>query len=394
MSAVGDSLRRLRNRVLLSDDARRREAIRTVPPLPSCPASAAVAAPDPSATAQSPLFQRLPAEIRQRILVAAFGDGLVHMHLSLEWPLLRKHRNDGSNGRSARHARLPGKYAFDDAARPFWRWRSSRCHSGCFHHHSWRFGSPQQSDWFLDRDYCVDGECCNDPGAPETCFLGALGWLGTCRQAYREGFHVLHRSNTVRLHGTFMFAHLPELVPRSSLDSLALVSLHWDLGWLPGYPRRLRLGDHPETYNFREGLERLLPRLSATLPNVKCLHLSLLGLFGRGEQWQAYGSRSAAVYEQAEALFHRVLDNVLQLPKLTEFRLALPRSMFMPWMQEVLNITLEFDEAIWAKLPAEWLRRKIPAKLMESGKNKAAIDHFWVLLGKSDLPPLTVRCFC
>ncbi|KAM3508527.1 hypothetical protein MY11210_006702 [Beauveria gryllotalpidicola] len=100
------------------------------------------------------------------------------------------------------------------------------------------------------------------------------------------------------------------------------------------------------------------------------------------------------LYEQAEALFHKVLENVLQLPELTEFRLALPRSMFMPWMQEVLDITLDFDEAIWAKLPAEWLRRRIPAKLIESSKNKAAIAHFWVLIGKSDLPPPTVRCFC
>ena len=41
---------------------------------PTSPAPATVAAPVPSATSQSALFERLPAEIRQRILIEAFGD--------------------------------------------------------------------------------------------------------------------------------------------------------------------------------------------------------------------------------------------------------------------------------------------------------------------------------
>ncbi|OAQ98364.1 hypothetical protein LLEC1_01173 [Akanthomyces lecanii] len=360
MAPLSDSLRRLRNKVLLSDHDRRQQAIHTVPPLPpSPPASATVATPIPSATAQSALFQRLPAEIRQRILVEASGDQLVHMHLSLERPLLRRYRSGGVSG-SPGHAGHPGRYKFDDKARP---------------------------------ESCISGESCGHPGAPETCFLGAAGWLRTCRQAYREGYNVLYRTNTVRLYGTFMFAHLPELLPRPSLESLTLVSLYWDMGWLRAYPRRLRLGDHPEQYSFMEGLEQLLHRLPSTLPNVKCLHLSLQGVFGDGEQWRAYGSRSAVVHQQAEALFRTVLVHVLQLQRLTDFRLALPRSMFMPWLQEVLDITLEFEEAIWAKLPAEWLRRDIPTDLFSSNKRKADLDTFWVLLGISDLPPLTIRCF-
>ncbi|OAA74888.1 hypothetical protein LEL_06876 [Akanthomyces lecanii RCEF 1005] len=389
---LSDSLRRLRNRVLLSEDDRRQQAIHTVPPLPPSPAPATVAAPVPSATSQSALFERLPAEIRQRILIEAFGDQLVHMHLSLERPLLRKYRSHSKSSNPG-HAGLPGRYKFDDAARPFWRWRSSRCHAHCFHHQSWKCKAPQSSDQFLDRESCISGESCGHLGAPETCFLGATGWLRTCRQAYREGYDVLHRTNTVRLYGTFMFAHLPELLPGLSLESLTLVSLYWDMGWLRAYPRRLRLGDHPEEYNFMEGLEQLIQRLPSTLPNVKCLHLSLQGVFGDGEQWRAYGSRSAVVYRQAEALFRTVLVHVLELPKLTDFRLALPRSMFMPWLQEVLDITLEFEEAIWAKLPAKWLKRDISADLISSSKKKAEVDTFWVLLGISDLPPLTIRCF-
>lgn len=395
MAPLSASLRRLRDRVLLSDDERRQQAIRMIPPLPPSPAPATVAAPVPSATSQSALFQRIPAEIRQRILVEAFGDQLVHMHLSLERPLLHKYRDGGgsSSNSSPEHAGNPARYKFDDAARPFWRWRSSRCHAHCFHHESWKCKAPQWVDQFLDRDPCIFGESCGHPGAPETCSLGAAGWLRTCRQAYREGHGVLYRTNTVRLYGTFMFAHLPEMLPRLSLESLTLVSLYWDMGWLRAYPRRLRLGDHPEEYSFAEGLEQLLRRLPSTLPNVKCLHLSLQGVFGDGEQWRAYGSRSAIVHQQAEALFRTLLVHVLQLQRLTDFRLALPRSIFMPWLQEILDIELEFEDAIWAKLPAKWLRRDIPADLICSSDNSAGLSTFWVLLGISDLPPLTIRCF-
>lgn len=43
----------------------------------------------------------------------------------------------------------------------------------------------------------------------------------------------------------------------------------------------------------------------------------------------------------------------------------------MPWLQEVLDITLKFEEAIWAKLPAKWLKRAIPADLISSSKKKS-----------------------
>ncbi|EGX88586.1 hypothetical protein CCM_08631 [Cordyceps militaris CM01] len=395
MAPLGDSLRRLRDRVFPRDDTQQQQADHALPPLPPCPVSAVTSSPAPGATAHSPLFQRLPAEIRERILVAAFGDQLVHMHLSLERPLRHRRARRGGESSStwAGHAGHLGQAAFDPAAPPFWRWRSTRCHSSCFDHGSWRRRAPRRSDAFRDRDPCVSGESCGHPGAPGTCVLGATGWLGTCRRAYQEGYPVLYGTNTVRLHGTFMFAYLPELLPVLSLESLTRVSMCWDLGWLRGYPRRLRPGDHPEEYSFVEGLDRLLARLPFTLPHVKCLHISLQGVFGDGEQWAVYGARSPVVYEQTEALLRRVLVHILPLRTLTEFRLALPRSMFMPWVQEVLDITLEFDEAIWAELPAEWLKRDVPTDLLHSDENMVVMDSFWVLLGVSDLPPLTIRCF-
>ncbi|OAA53258.1 hypothetical protein ISF_08872 [Cordyceps fumosorosea ARSEF 2679] len=400
MPSLGAALRSIRSQIpgLSSDPRPPADRTPRYPPLPPCAPSAVVAAPLPSATASSPLFTRLPAELRHLILVAAFGDLVVHMHLSLERPPRRPRRNARRGPvAAANYAGHPGRHAFDPDARPFWRWRSSRCHSHCSLAPG-LWGTALSSGFGGDRDYCVAGESCGHPGAPESCRLGALGWLLTCREAYREGFPVLLGASTVRLHGTFMFARLPALLPPSTLESLVSVALFWDLGWLPAHPRpRPRPGDHPEEYDFMEGLLRLLARLPSTLPSVRRLHLSLqCGDFGEdsGAVWRAYGARCPAVHARVEGLARMVLAEVLRMPQLSEFRLALPRSMFMPWVQEELAVTLRFEEACWAELPAEALRREVPADLTGGEESVAEMDSYWVVLGVSDLPPLTIRCFC
>ncbi|KAJ6782919.1 hypothetical protein PWT90_03071 [Aphanocladium album] len=205
MVPFGDSLRRLRDKVLMNEEERREEAIHTVPPLPPCPSSAVIAEPVPSSTSRSAFFQHLPAEVRQRILEAAFGDQTVHMHLSIERPLLRKYRHknrnslqsnssssSSSNDKLQGHGWHPGRSAWDTAARPHWVWRSSVCHFGCFPHESWQCRAPEWSGWPIKKDFCVAGESCELPGSPGSCGVGATGWLLACRRAYREGMPVLY----------------------------------------------------------------------------------------------------------------------------------------------------------------------------------------------------------
>lgn len=397
MAPFGNSLRRLRDKVFTSDQDRRHAAIHTIPPLPTLPSSASVAAPSPSATVSSAFFQRLPLEIRRHILEAAFGDQTVHMHLSLERPLLRKHRpkqgTQSSSSSLAGHGWHPGSSAWDVTARPYWVWRSSVCHFSCSQHAPLSDPSPAMNGWSIGKDYCVEGWSCGEPNAPGSCGIGAMGWLLTCRQAYIEGYAVLYGTNTLRVHGTFMFAHIPELIPARSLESLTTVSLYWDMGWLRQYPRKLRLDDHPEDFSFLEGLEELLPRLPSTLSNVRCLHLSLQGFFWPEEQGRAYGRRSTAVYERAEELQRIVLRHVMQMRKMKDFRLALPRSLYLPWIQEVMDVTVQFDEPAWAELPSPCMRRDVPPELLQKEDNGCLIKDFLVSTGISDLPVLTPPCF-
>ncbi|KAJ3490469.1 hypothetical protein NLG97_g5768 [Lecanicillium saksenae] len=391
MAPFGGSLRWLRSK-MMNEDERRREAIHTVPPLPPCPPSAVVSDPLPSATSRSAFFQRLPAEVRQRVLEAAFGDQTVHIHLALEWPLLRKHRHKNNvtrnqetyrdNGHDTAllgHGWHPGRYAWDPAAQPCWVWRSSSCHSGCFPHESWQCREPEWSGWSIDSDYCVSGEGCGLKEAPASCGVGAFGWLLACRRAYHEGLPVLYETNTLRVRGTYMFAHLPELLPPRILESLTTVSLCWDLGWLSDHPRRLAL----------------LARLPATFGGVRRLHLSLQGFLWPEDQGGAYGRRSRPVYERAEQLQCMILAHALRMPGLVDLRVALPRSLFLPWVQEVMDVTAEFVEPAWAEMPAVFVRRDAPPDMLSQGdEDKATMDSFLVLSGVSDLPVLTpMGCF-
>ncbi|KAK4200770.1 hypothetical protein QBC40DRAFT_264771 [Triangularia verruculosa] len=49
------------------------------------PASPSLTPPSPQATANSPFFQRFPAEIREQILIEAFGKNAIHLHAELEY---------------------------------------------------------------------------------------------------------------------------------------------------------------------------------------------------------------------------------------------------------------------------------------------------------------------
>lgn len=401
MAPLGSStIRRLRNRILLSEDERREQARNDIPPLPPAPKPAVIAAALPTATARSALFRKLPAELRERVLIEAFGDELVHMHLCLDRPLLRKYRPGGSQAakvaRDKRHAGIPPRYAWDEEAPAYWQWRSSSCHSYCFNHSAWRDNPPRWQDNFMGEDDCVTSghcSCYSEGDTPRKCFLGITGWLLSCRQAYLEGRDVLYRTNTIRLFGTFMFSQLPVLLPSTILENLTSVSLFWDLGWKQNRRVVRRIGDHPEYFTGWTDFQDLLARLPKTLPRVKNLHLSISAMFFPNVQGQAYGSRSEAVYNLAELLFQHVLAQVMRMPKLADLRLALPKSLYMPWLQERLDVTVEYDEAIWAELPAKWIWQGVDVDKYQDIKERSAIKGFWVFDGVSDLPPHLIPCF-
>lgn len=156
-----------------------------------------------SATANSSFFTRLPPEIRQKILVAAFGGRTLHMNLRLGLPLQQQsllskrpppiiipstaaqRMPHGGVTADLEHGQWPDEVL--DAARrarvgtkAVWQWWGCECHRNLPPGDERVVIAPWQ-------DRCVRGEanwCDYYTGeAPGKCLIGCMGWLMTCRQA-------------------------------------------------------------------------------------------------------------------------------------------------------------------------------------------------------------------
>ncbi|KAK7425109.1 hypothetical protein QQX98_000023 [Neonectria punicea] len=137
----------------------------------------------------SPLFDKLPPNIRREILIIAFGNRRIHLDLALDHPLNPK---DAERAARVAHGhcgpQTPHFLGVDESQARFWQWRGCACHRI----------PPDHYSFYHDRDREVQepGEdaCCRgtarrcdewtENGAyPEKCWIGVMGWLLTCRQA-------------------------------------------------------------------------------------------------------------------------------------------------------------------------------------------------------------------
>ena len=342
--------------------------------------------PSPDATAESAFFQKLPAELRRRVLIAAFGARTVHMNLALETLPPKGARPqallEAQRRAQQRHAATPRHFQGDDALPQDWNWRSSVCHSGCFDHRYWAMEAPPRGPAPLQReDDCLVGDAsCDfftDIPPPEGCFVGILGWLLTCRQAYLEGADVLYATNTIRLHGTHIFYNLPKLISQPRLDEISTVSLFWDRGQ-PGFCGTYRI---PQEFIGLEGLETLVHMLPASLPGVRRLHLSLFGFWWQDLQLRARGKRSEEMFRATEDLLQTILTGLVKLPSLADCRISLPFSIYQPWVEEAMDTTTASGD-----VAVQTLWRELPRGIGSSGQTGASITGYWVHSGVQDLP--------
>jgi hypothetical protein len=138
----------------------------------------------------SHFFQKLPSELRHRILCEAFGDRTVHIYLGQNYPLLPEHSaTEPPTAKPAQHggAVVPLKELTDeprtenrDTSQPMsWQWWSCVCHRRDPQERI--FAQPHQ-------DVCLNGR----PGSyctmwsgkpPANCQIGVAGWLRSCWQA-------------------------------------------------------------------------------------------------------------------------------------------------------------------------------------------------------------------
>lgn len=143
---------------------------------------------DPSdAVRGSPFFRVLPPEIRRKILQAAFGNRVVHVDLVYGYPSIQSGESNKLNHCNWNISTVPGDHGIyeprDLHRSRQWIWRGSTCHRNP--PVPGRVGDQVQPS----QDICRFGQtphqaCKLWPGDyPSKCFVGAMGWLLSCRQA-------------------------------------------------------------------------------------------------------------------------------------------------------------------------------------------------------------------
>ncbi|KAF5593986.1 hypothetical protein FPANT_4981 [Fusarium pseudoanthophilum] len=280
--------------------------------------------------ANGAFFDRLPTEIRMRILRLAFGDRTVHY------------------GTTSAQNRLvfPGPLVVDldkltasgKQPKAEWAWRSSVCHrlppSGFIDPRGPGY-DPQPCD-----DECVHGwngrngfrpQCEHWPGeGPEKCSVGAMGWLLACKQAYREGIHVLYASNTFHTASKEMVLNMHDFFQQQRLNAITSVEIVWEFTpWvLPDISEDFRVA--PPLCDI-ESFRQFLKTIPNLFLNIKKLYVSLQGDMIP----KSYGQNSEHKYSTKERIqlvekniIWKVDAMVTYLKPNVDFSIAYPTSTY------------------------------------------------------------------
>ncbi|KOS20545.1 hypothetical protein ESCO_005294 [Escovopsis weberi] len=322
-------------------------------------------------TSKSPLFTRIPPEIRRQILIYAFGDWTVHLGLKCQ--------------RVRRMFRRPTEK---------WTWKGCFCHQRAVTWHNPPHFEGLRRSWYEDR-------CFEDCRTPSQCFLpfdcriGIMGWLLSCRQAYQEGVDVLYGTNTIHVHGFVLLRQLPDVLTRARLESIVKVELTWHMNpWLDrdGSPEPIMEGPSSRNIPTMEAFVATAETLPRILPNIKYLYISLVG----GLIPFNVSLNSPQTYHTTEELL-RVVDRAVRgLEGLAQCRIALPTSCFHMWKFRIPHIwddTLRSLDmgGVWRDLPppeGEQWKADAACKGEPEGQvdRKGRRKGYWVCHGKYDLP--------
>lgn len=398
-------MKRLRQRLQPS----RTEAVTGTPRLPSLPKPRPRhLTPTPcssAATSQSSLFRRIPPEIRRAILIAAFGQRTLHLDLKPEHPPRRRRifssrKADEEPPRHA-NAQLFSPRLRDPGLWREWAWWGCVCHR-CPPEWNFRLRppgtAPLREEPVNDRCRCDGGApvsgCALYPGTlPQKCFVGALSWLLTCRQAYIEGVDVLYATNRLHMAHAGIVTNLARFLVPSRLSVIREVELLWSLAIDAMRTDRLWTYDADE-FSFNgvsDGFETLA-HIPLVLPNLQYLHLS----FTDGAHVWRPRTPGRSVPERSEVAraTERALTSidamVLQLPQLRQCRIALPTSMYSTAKLSEKGEDITWNGADDPEPEAMWRTLKPTAASAPQGAERRHIEGYWIVLGQVDfqlLPP-------
>jgi hypothetical protein len=204
--------------------------------------------------------------------------------------------------------------------------------------------------------------CDSWPGEwPSKCFVGSLGWLLSCRQAYSEGIDILYSTNVFQIEGNTLIKHIPRFLLPQRLNSITSIELLWRLD--PSL-------NCPET-SF-SAFHALVERLSDLFPHLTKLHFSLLGQV-----------KVPCRIVESEVLVP--LDNMVRglAPQLQKCTVAIPATVYERVIGEELWPWVNFDdklEPIWRALPDS------DNKAGNEASGTQQLKGYWLLPGQWDLP--------
>ncbi|KAF6823161.1 hypothetical protein CMUS01_10808 [Colletotrichum musicola] len=320
------------------------------PPMPTLPAqrprrlSIYSEPADYAAISESPLF-RLPFDIREQILLEAFGRQTVHLDLRLAHPPaerrwrrgFRMPKNFDCHTQFDTHANAHRNRNRDKTLPQRWEWWSSVCHRLVrdvdvkASTHGLSIWPPQDCPAI---DGCHDGwACCAAwPGEePGKCFLGVMGWLLTCREAYIEGVDVLYSKNRFHVNSSRLSRHLPQVLLPSRLAAITQVELIWeDLQIHPWLWGRREGEERPlEEINYMENYRSLASSLPETFPNLRHLYIYLHVPVTSYDDIDYMGmAPHEACFSRMTLLLRPIDDMVRRMGSLRECRIALPGSLW------------------------------------------------------------------
>ncbi|KAF5695615.1 hypothetical protein FDENT_240 [Fusarium denticulatum] len=248
-------------------------------------------------------FFRLPLELRRKILTHAFGNRTVHMDLVLTHPL-RKPLNaasyrsidpkdrfcGGGHGVEHLYPYTKQNLGLDTSQPKYWQWRGCVCH---------RLLPPEYNITVKFPHYAKPGDdrCCDGWGIHcgvwtrkhrmlDSCWIGAIGWILTCRQAwvalenfvcldciltnlfprYTEGIGILYGTNIIHISSKPLLNNLSTLILPQRLSMMTSLEIVLSLD---NYEHQGKAVPN------QQELEKSLLILDTYFPSLLTLHLGL-----------------------------------------------------------------------------------------------------------------------
>ncbi|OBT48052.1 hypothetical protein VE00_01715 [Pseudogymnoascus sp. WSF 3629] len=348
-----------------------------------------------SATANSAFFQKLPPEIRLKILREAFGDRTIHMDLYFDYPMKPLSERQPNRTQRVGGARIPPpqpQWGIARAQRKKWQWLSGECYRSSYG----LVSDLVERD--LDDDSCFPGmtDCCEifhtSIGVRQ---IGVMGWLLSCRQAYAECIDVLYATNTMYMTGNALFQELqdvrygpgtihmagpvlPRLLPNvllpKRLASITSVRIRWTCRPFESEPYEPSLYGLSAFTNFLKDLPRLFPHL-------RKLHLSL-----EGKMTSSPHVERDRLVKLIESDIMIPVDGMVRNlgPQMQKCCIAISASLYFAMRYKPLNP----GQQLSPQERHEWLYawRELPASNSTSSHQSAHMKGYAIRIGQLDMP--------